>query len=622
MDLLKIKDPSFIKDLSIEQLEDLAGEIRVFLYENIAKTGGHLSSNLGVVELTLALHYVFDSPSDKFIFDVGHQSYVHKILTGRAKDFSSLRQYEGLSGFQKRSESEHDVWEAGHSSTSISAALGMAIARDLNKQDYHVLPIIGDGSITNGMSFEALNHLGAENKKVIVIFNDNNMSISQNVGGISANFNKLRSSKPYNVAKKDISETLSKNKVGGMVLSSLKGIRDTVKKNVIDNTIFADFGLEYYGPVDGHNLKNLISVLNFAKTHNGPIILHILTKKGKGNKFCEQDNLGDWHGVGQFDPKTGEMLSKLENDHYSWSEIITRTLVRLAYNNDDIVAITPAMMTGSKIDVFEKHFPNKTFDTGIAEEHATTLAAGLAVAGKKPFLALYSTFLQRSYDQINHDIARMNLPVVIGVDRAGIVGADGDTHQGVFDISLLANIPNMIIMQGKDMEETQNLLYSAFLYNCPVAIRYPRGSAYYLANKNFEKIEKGSWTKVYWPKKIEAIIITYGLDVDKFVSRITVNNLNYAVINARFIKPLDTKMLNELAKLNVPIYTYENEMLNGGLSSLISTYYSDFNIKVALKRFGVDDEFVQHGSVQSLRKHYNLDLNYVLNTIKTENEKE
>ena len=258
MDLLKIKDPSFIKDLSIEQLEDLAGEIRVFLYENIAKTGGHLSSNLGVVELTLALHYVFDSPSDKFIFDVGHQSYVHKILTGRAKDFSSLRQYEGLSGFQKRSESEHDVWEAGHSSTSISAALGMAIARDLNKQDYHVLPIIGDGSITNGMSFEALNHLGAENKKVIVIFNDNNMSISQNVGGISANFNKLRSSKPYNVAKKDISETLSKNKVGGMVLSSLKGIRDTVKKNVIDNTIFADFGLEYYGPVDGHNLKNLI----------------------------------------------------------------------------------------------------------------------------------------------------------------------------------------------------------------------------------------------------------------------------------------------------------------------------------------------------------------------------
>ncbi len=405
-------------------------------------------------------------------------------------------------------------------------------------------------------------------------------------------------------------------------MSSLKGIRDTVKRNVIDNTIFADFGLEYFGPIDGHNLKSLISVLKFAKTHNGPIILHILTKKGKGNKFCEQDNSGDWHGVGQFDPKTGEMLSKLENDHYSWSEIITRTLTSLAYNDKDIVAITPAMMTGSKIDVFEKHFPNRTFDTGIAEEHATTLAAGLAVAGKKPFLALYSTFLQRSYDQINHDIARMNLPVVIGVDRAGIVGADGDTHQGVFDISLLANIPNMMIVQGKDMVETQNLLFSAFLYKQPVAIRYPRGSAYYKANDKFETIEIASWTKVYWPEKIEAIIITYGPDVDKFVSRITVNNLNYAVINARFIKPLDTEMLKYLALLNVAIYTYENEMLNGGLSSLITTYYSDHNISVSLTRFGINDEFIQHGSVQSLRKHYNLDLNYVLNTIRNENEKE
>ena len=622
MDLLKIKDPSFIKDLSIEELNLLAGEIRVFLYENIAKTGGHLSSNLGVVELTLALHYVFDSPQDKFIFDVGHQSYVHKILTGRAKDFPTLRQYDGLSGFQKRSESVHDVWEAGHSSTSISAALGMAVARDLDNKDFNILPIIGDGSITNGMSFEALNHLGEEKKKVIVVFNDNNMSISKNVGGINKNFNKLRASKPYNVVKKDLSQTLSKNKVGGLVLDSLKGIRDTVKKNVIDYTIFSDFGLEYIGPIDGHNIKDLIRIFKFAKTHNGPIVLHIITKKGKGNKFCENDKLGSWHGVGPFDPKTGEMLSKLENDHYTWSEIISRTLVNLAYQDPDIVAITPAMTGGSKLDVFEQRFPNRMFDTGIAEEHATTFAAGLAAAGKKPFFSIYSTFLQRAYDQVNHDIARMNLPVVIGVDRAGIIGADGDTHQGVFDISILNNIPNMIICQPKDMVEAQDLLFSAFEYKVPVAIRYPRGSAYFSPNKNFNLIEKGTWTKAYWPETIDSVIITYGPDVDKFTNRIQANSLNTAVINARFIKPLDSSFLLEISKLKVPIFTYENEMLNGGLSSQIIAFYSDNNIDVKIKRFGIDDEFVEHGSIQSLRKHHNLDLNYVLNIIKNFSEKE
>ena len=622
MDLLKIKDPSFIKDLSISELEDLACDIRKFLYENIAKTGGHLSSNLGVVELTLALHYVFDSPQDKFIFDVGHQSYVHKILTGRAKDFKSLRQFNGMSGFQKRDESIHDVWEAGHSSTSISAALGMAVARDLNDEDFDIIPIIGDGSITNGMSFEALNHLGDENKKVIVVFNDNNMSISKNVGGVNTNFNKLRASKPYNTVKKDISDTLSKNKVGDLLLSSLKGIRDTVKKNVIDYTIFGDFGLEYFGPINGHKLKDLISIFEFAKKHQGPIVLHVVTKKGKGNKFCENDTLGKWHGVGQFDPRTGQMLSKLENNHFSWSEIISRTLTDLAKENKNIVAITPAMKRGSKLEIFEKYFPNRLFDTGIAEEHATTFAAGLAAAQKQPFLSIYSTFLQRAYDQINHDIARMNLPVVIGVDRAGIVGADGDTHQGVFDISLLMNIPNMIIMQPKDMQEAQNLLYSAFEYSQPVAIRYPRGSSFYKKNENYQLIEKGVWTKAYWPDNIQSVIIAYGPDVDKLVKRIKVNNLNIAVVNARFLKPLDKDMLKEIANLNKKIYTYENEMLNGGLSSAIVTYYADCNIKVNLKRFGINDEFIEHGSIQSLRKNYNLDLNYVLNYIKEDNKGE
>ena len=622
MDLLNIKDPSFIKDLSVKELDALAQEIREFLYENIAKTGGHLSSNLGIVELTLALHYVFNSPNDKFIFDVGHQSYVHKILTGRATEFETLRQFEGLSGFQKRTESDHDVWEAGHSSTSISAALGMAVARDLNNENYDVIPIIGDGSITNGMSFEALNHLGSEKKKVIVVFNDNNMSISKNVGGVNKTFNHLRSSKPYTAVKRDLSTSLSKNKIGGAVLSSLRTIKDTVKKNVIDYTIFSDFGLEYFGPIDGHSIKDLISMFEYAKKHNGPIIVHILTKKGKGNKFCENDTLGSWHGVGQFDPETGEMLSKLENNHYSWSEIIARTLVQLAYDDKDIVAITPAMLTGSKLDVFEKRFPNRIFDTGIAEEHATTFAAGLAATGKKPFLSLYSTFLQRSYDQINHDIARMSLPVVIGVDRAGIVGEDGPTHQGVFDISLLNNIPNMTIVQPKDMVEAQNLLFSSFQYKSPVAIRYPRGSSYFKAVEQFELIKKATWTKVYWPEKVEAVLIAYGPDVDKFVARIEANKFNYGVINARFIKPLDQEMLKDIAKLNVTIYTYENEMLNGGFSSQVIDFYSDNNIKVNIKRFGIDDEYIQHGSIQSLRKHYNLDLNYVLNTIRDNTEKE
>lgn len=622
MDLLKIKDPTFLKTLSIEQLEALASEIREFLYYSIAKTGGHLSSNLGVVELTMALHYVFNSPTDKLIFDVGHQSYVHKILTGRAKDFKTLRQFDGLSGFQKRSESVHDVWEAGHSSTSISAALGMAIARDLNKEVYDVIPIIGDGSITNGMSFEALNHLGETQKKVIIIFNDNNMSITKNVGAVNKNFSRLRTSKPYNVVKKDLSNTLSRNRVGAKVLDSLTSFKNTIKRNIIDNEIFADFGVEYLGPIDGHNFKELIKALEHAKSQDKPIILHVVTKKGKGIKFCEEDKLGRWHGVGQFDPKTGEMLSHSDSNHLAYSEIIARTLVNLAKKDEDIVAITPAMLSGSKLDYFEKFFPQRIFDTGIAEEHATTLAAGLASANKKPFISLYSTFLQRAYDQINHDIARMNLPVVIGVDRAGIVGEDGDTHQGVFDISLLNNIPNMLIVQPKDMLEAQNLLYSSFKYQKPTAIRYPRASSDFKALENYTYIDIGTWEYAYKIDNPQAVLITYGVDVEKFVSRIKANNLKINVVNARFIKPIDKTILKEISKLKVNIYTYENEMLNGGLSSQINDYYNDNNIQVTLKRFGIDDEFITHGSINSLRKHYDLDLNYVLNSIKSEIEGE
>lgn len=616
MNLLDIKNPDFLKELDYDQMNALASDIRNFLYESIAKTGGHLSSNLGVVELTIAMHYVFNSPKDKMIFDVGHQSYVHKILTGRANEFHTLRQIDGLSGFQKRSESEHDVWEAGHSSTSISAALGMAVARDLNQENYEIIPIIGDGSITNGMSLEAINHLGETQKKVIVVFNDNNMSISKNVGGVNKSFNKLRTSKPYTSVKRDLSSTLSKNAVGTKVLDSLSAVKNTIKKSVIDTSVFADFGLEYLGPIDGHNLKDLIKAFEYAKNQKDPILLHVITTKGKGIQFCEADTLGLWHGVGQYDPKTGELLSRLDHNNLSWSEVMSETLIRLAKDDEDIIAITPAMITGSKLLNFEKHFPNRLFDCGIAEGHAMTFAAGLAASGKKPFVSIYSTFLQRAYDQVNHDIARMNLPVVIGVDRAGIVGEDGDTHQGVFDISMMYNIPNLLITQPKDMQEAQNMLYSAFKYEAPIAIRYPRGSTVYKENKDFEFINIGTWTKEYYNEDVEAILITYGPDVDKFKTKIESNDLKIAVINARFIKPLDEKMLMDLASLNLPIFTYENEMLNGGLSSIINDFYNDHKLDVTLTRFGIDDVYVKHGSILGLRKFYNLDTNYVLNTIK------
>ncbi len=619
MNLYDIKNPEFIQDLDDDQLNALASDIRNFLYESISKTGGHLSSNLGVVELSIALHYVFNNPNDKFIFDVGHQSYVHKILTGRAKDFKSLRQFKGLSGFQKLSEG--DDWEAGHSSTSISAALGMAVSRDLNKEDHEVIAVIGDGSITNGMSFEALNHLGDTNKKVIIVFNDNNMSISKNVGGVNKSFNKLRVSKPYTSVKRDISSTLSRNNFGNVVLDSLSSVKNVIKKNVIEDSLFTNFGIEYIGPIDGHNFKDLIKAFKYAKEQDDPIILHVVTTKGKGIKACEEDTLGDWHGVGQYDVKTGKQLTSLDEHNITYSEVISNTLIRLAEEDEDIVAISPAMLAGSKLLDFQKLYPNRTFDPGIAESHATTFAAGLAIANKKPFLVLYSTFLQRSYDQINHDIARMNLPVVIGVDRAGIVGEDGDTHQGVFDISILNSIPNMVIVQGKDMEETQNLLYSAFKYQKPVAIRYPRGSTYYKENDQFEYIDLGLWTKEIYNDNIDAVLIAYGTCIDSFKRKIESNNLNIALINARFIKPLDTTLLDEIAKLNVPVFTYENEMLNGGLSSMINDYYNDKNIQVKLTRFGIDDQFVEHGSVLSLRRHLNLNSNYVLNAIKEDIER-
>lgn len=616
MNLYDIKSPADIQQLSVSQLNELAADIRSFLIESIAKTGGHLSSNLGVVELTLALHYVFRSPQDKLIFDVGHQSYVHKILTGRLADFSSLRQYQGISGFQKRRESEHDVWEAGHSSTSLSAALGMAIARDLHHEDYQIAAIIGDGALSSGMSMEALNQIGSENRDMVIIFNDNHMSISKNVGAMDEAFTRLRASKPYNTFKSDLSDMLSQSKAGTQILQGMRNIKNTLKENVVDNSIFGEFNLDYIGPVDGHDLKLMIKVLQIAKRHKGPIVVHVITKKGKGYAFAEQDREGKWHGVSQFDPKTGKSLAKMPAHHACWSEIIAESLVAMARKDERIVALTPAMISGSKLSKFFELFPQRAFDCGIAEEHSVTLAAALAMSGMRPFLSIYSSFMQRAYDQIQQDVARMDLPVVFGIDRCGLVGEDGPTHHGVFDIAMLRTMPNLILSQPKDAMEAQQLLKTAFMQNHPFAIRYPRGSAPFTPAEDVETITIGSWTAAQIGARPDCIVIAYGSDVDKIAAKAETNDLSLIVVNARFFKPLDEGMLIELASRKLPMILYETDILAGGLSSAILEFYNDRKINVGLRRIGLGDHFVEHGSLPQLRKVEHIDLNSLFNVIK------
>jgi 1-deoxy-D-xylulose-5-phosphate synthase len=609
MDLRSIKNPDFLKDLSIKQCNELSKDIRSFLIESVSKTGGHLSSNLGVVELTIAMHKVFDSPHDKIIFDVGHQSYVHKILTGRADRFSTLRQYEGLSGFNKRTESEHDVWEAGHSSTSLSAALGMAVARDLSRQSHHIVALIGDGSIINGMAFEALNHIGELGKNVIIVFNDNNMSISRNVGAMSNAFARMRASKPYNTLKQDVKDVLKTNVVGNTVLKGMTAVRDTLKSHIIDSSIFGELGIEYLGPVDGHSMKELIRAFETAKKHQGPIVIHAITSKGKGYTPSESDKDGSWHGVNQFDPDTGILNNTLPASHASWSSIYSETLIRLAKRNRSIVAITPAMVGGSKLEKFFGLFADRSFDTGIAEEHAVTFAAALAMEGYRPFLSMYSTFLQRGYDQINHDICRMDLPVVIGIDRAGLVGEDGDTHHGVFDIGFLRPLPNLIIAAAKDSDEAQDLMLSAFSQLHPFAIRYPRGSAPYQEKSELQLISIGQWEAFNRNSESKAVIISYGPDVDRLIQKVSINNLPVTIINARFIKPIDETMIREIALWHLPVFVYQPDMEIGGLGSAILEFCAKERLSLDLISVGLKDEYVPHGSVGILRKKYGIDIN-------------
>lgn len=618
MDLKEIESPAFLKSMSIDELNELAEEIRRFLIHSISKTGGHLASNLGVVDLTIALHYVFDSPRDKIFFDVGHQCYTHKILTGRADKFSSLRQYHGLSGFQKRKESEHDVWEAGHSSTSLSAALGMAVARDLDHDDYNIVPVIGDGAMSSGMALEALNQIGSEHRKMIIIFNDNNMSISRNVGALSHTFSKLRTSNSYIGIKNSLRKNLKTTPMGENLYKGLVSMRDSIKEQIVDQGIFGEYGVDYIGPVDGHNIHDMIHVLKAVKSHDGPIVVHVITKKGKGYAPCENDRIGSWHGVGPFNPSTGKPLHDTPAGYLPWAKVMTEQLIREADENEDVLAITPAMANGSKLNDFFAKYPKRSFDTGIAEEHAATFAASLALSGKRPYLVVYSSFLQRCYDQINHDIARMDVPVVIGVDHAGLVGGDGETHHGIYDVGLLTGLPNMIVSHPCNANETMDMMHTAFAQNHPFAIRFSKAVIPYDASYQAKEIEVGTWVKYHHSPENRVAVLTYGEAVETVIEKVTSNDLPVTVINCRFFKPLDKNMIDWLSENRIKCITYESDSLIHGLGSLILEYTNSKNIPISLHRIGIGDVYVQQGSERLLRRELHMDMNTLMDEIEKE----
>ncbi|WP_050180805.1 1-deoxy-D-xylulose-5-phosphate synthase [Domibacillus robiginosus] len=610
MDLLSIKDPSFVKKMNVHEMEQLSAEIRKFLIQKLSVTGGHIGPNLGVVELTVALHHCFTSPKDKFLFDVGHQSYVHKILTGRAGQFDTLRQYKGLCGFPKMNESEHDVWETGHSSTSLSAATGMAIARDLKKSNDHIVPIIGDGALTGGMALEALNHIGHEKTNMIVILNDNEMSIAPNVGAMHNMLGRMRTGGKYNKLKDELEGLLKRiPAVGGKVASTAERLKDSLKYMVVPGMFFEEFGFTYLGPIDGHNFDDLIKSLEQAKRTEGPVLVHVITKKGKGYKPAETDTVGSWHGTGPYKMDTGDMI-KAGDKAPAWSAVVSETVREIARTDERIVAITPAMPVGSKLLGFASEFPDRMFDVGIAEQHAATVAAGLATQGMKPFLAIYSTFLQRAYDQVVHDICRPNLNVFIGIDRSGLVGADGETHQGVFDIAFLRNLPNMVLMMPKDENEGRHMVNTAIQYDKgPIAMRFPRGNGLGVEiDPELATIPIGSWEVLR--DGSDAAILTFGTTIPmalEAAEELEARGVSVKVVNARFIKPLDYGMLDQLFEQQMPVLTIEEAVLEGGFGSAVLEYAHDTGRHGAvIDRMGIPDQFIEHGSVTKLLEDINL----------------
>lgn len=603
-----IHSPDDLKKLSVEELPILAKEIRKFLIESLASTGGHLASNLGVVELTLALHYLFDSPKDKFLWDVGHQAYVHKLLTGRRELFPTLRQYKGLCGFPKMRESEHDVWETGHSSTSLSGAMGMAVARDLQGLDHKVIAIIGDGALTGGMALEALNHIGEEQRDLIVVLNDNEMSISPNVGALHNYLGRLRTHQHYHKVKDEIEMLLKKiPTVGEPFAKTAERIKDSLKYLVVEGVLFEKFGLTYLGPIDGHQLDELMEGLRQAASTKGPVLVHVITRKGQGYEPAEKDSV-NYHGVGTYKIESGAFQKK-SGSAPAYPAVFGDTLVRLAKEDSRIVAVTPAMLTGSKLEKFAEAFPERCFDVGIAEQHATTFVAGLATQKMKPVLAIYSTFLQRGYDQLIHDVCRQNLNVIFAVDRAGFVGEDGETHQGVYDISYMRSQPNMVIMMPKDENELQHMLYTAVQYDeGPIAVRYSKSNGIGAEmDTDFQEIPIGKSEVVRQGKDLA--ILAFGSMVYPSIEaakKLEEQDLSIRVINARFAKPLDGEMIKQLYQEKIPVLTVEEASLIGGFGSAVLEFCEQEDLNMNIHRLGVPDYYVEHGSIADQLKEVGL----------------
>ncbi len=599
----RVNYPKDIKKLKISELEELAEEIRSLIVSVVSKTGGHLASNLGVTELTIALHYVFNSPKDRIVWDVGHQSYVHKILTGRKKMFPTLRQYKGLSGFPKRQESRHDAFNTGHSGTSISAALGLAVARDLRKENFKVLAVTGDASLSNGMSFEGINNAGHLKKDLVVILNDNEMSIAPNVGALSAHLNRIITGKFYNNVKEKAKNFISKREIFGLpVMRIAKVLEESLKGIISPGIMFEELGFKYVGPIDGHDLKQLLETFESIKRFKEPVLVHVVTKKGKGYRHAEEDP-SSFHGTPAFEIESGEVNSKKGK---TFTGAFSESLLKIAAKDKKVVAITAAMPSGTGLDKFQDKYPGRFFDVGIAEGHAVTFAAGLAAGGLKPVVAIYSTFLQRAYDSIVHDVALPVLPVVFAIDRSGIVGDDGETHQGIFDISFLSHIPNVKLMSPADEAEFKEMLEMAFKLNCPVAVRYPRGEVS-IPRIGGGKVIFGRSAVVRKGKNV-CIISAGALLVEALeaAEELKKEGIEAGLVNARFIKPLDTLLLRELAKKYKKLVIVEENLIAGGFGSLVLEYYNRAGIKVEVRRLGLPDKFIEQGSRKILLEKYGL----------------
>lgn len=610
----RIKGSEDVKKLNFDELNLLAAEIREFMLDILSKVGGHVAPNLGSVELTLALHYVFDSPRDKLIWDVGHQAYPHKIVTGRKDNFHTIRQYGGISGFLRREESPHDIFGAGHASTSLSAALGIAVARDLKGENFKVVAIIGDGALTGGMAFEALNNIGAQKRDLIVVLNDNEMSIAENIGAFSNYLVKLKTSRIYNRMKEDVWELLGKlpsSTLSYRTRDLIKRVKAALENLAVPTLMFEELGYRYVGPIHGHNIKQLINTFERVKRLKGPVLVHVLTKKGKGYKPAEE-RLELFHGLGPFHRITGEPIKK--PGPTKWSKIYGKTIVELAEKDEKIVAITAAMTLGTGLDLMRERFPERHFDVGIAEQHAVTFAGGLAVEGYKPFATIYSTFLQRAYDQIIHDIALQKLPVRFAIDRAGLVGEDGPTHHGAFDISYLRIVPNMVVMAPKDENEFRDMIYTASIYDKgPIAFRYPRDRVYGLELKDtFDAIPIGSWEILKEGKDIAILAVGTMVYPSLEAAKELVEELGASikVVNARFVKPMNTAVLFDIVDSGIKkIVTVEENSLIGGFGDAVIEFLTEIKHHIDVLRLGLPDQFIEHGARKILLQKVGLDKN-------------